>query len=207
MIVACEVTRWLWDGYVIAVQNYGKRICWTAQGWARRGLIRVSMGQVKVMGRLSTSTYIQTHHSSRDCFQWRQQLNAGGQVSGWGGMVHVLQAHFLGSAAQRVREEQTCSPTGTPRVLVGGCVMSGWFLLSLSWLNCLLGRKRMVKQARDMMCIFTSLKMASVPQLSHQIHIHCSVLEGHAVMSLPVFSPAMGNCHLIIQTSEGILPF
>lgn len=128
-----------------------------------------------------------------------------------GGAVHVyshwITGHFPSGAAQRAREERSCSPTGTPRVLVGGCVVSGLILLSLSWLNCFLGRKGMVEQARDMMCIFTSLKTAFVPQLSHQMHIHYSLFEGHAVMSLPVFSPAMGTVIPLCKHQKGFFHF
>ena len=68
----------------------------------------------------------------------------------------------------------------------------------------------MVKQAGDMMYIFTSLKMAFVPQLSHQMHIHCSLFDGQAMMPLPAESsvqPCRGDFHLVLLTSEGILPF
>lgn len=46
----------------------------------------------------------------------------------------------------------------------------------------------MVKQAGNTKHIFTSLKTAFVPQLCHQMHTHCFLLEGHVMISLPALS-------------------
>lgn len=101
------------------------------QECAGRGSVHVGMGRETVVGGLARSTYVQTHHSSRDCFQQRWQLNTRGQLSGQGGTVCVYscqitglrRARFPGGTAKRAWEEQS-TPTGMLRVLVGGCIMS-----------------------------------------------------------------------------------